>query len=174
MTDAELQELYHRCAPALFQRCLSIVKDEQDAHDIVQDTFARVLRRGDQFRGESSPMTWMYRISTNLALNHLRNRSGRQDKLDHHGDQLLGYAKPQPRPDDGHADADADRVLSLLAGCDDEIRAVVVHTYFDDCTRRETARLVGLSVPTVRKRLRSFLRMAREHLDLPPSAQETG
>jgi RNA polymerase sigma-70 factor (ECF subfamily) len=171
MTDAELQALYDRYAPVLYHRCLSILKNEEDAHDAVQETFARVLRHAEEFRRQSSPLTWMYRISTNHALNTLRNRRGRQQKLDDHGQQVLGYGEPAPRPDDGLQLADVDRLLALLDDADDETRRCVIHTYIDDCTRQETATLVGISVPTVRKRVRTFLAAARERLGLP--AQES-
>ncbi len=52
-------------------------------------------------------------------------------------------------------------MLALLDRVDEQTRACVIHTFFDDCTRQETARLVGLSVPTVRKRINAFLDLAR-------------
>lgn len=160
-TDAELEALYRRYAPVLLHRCRSILRNEEAAQDAVQETFAKVLRNWDQFRGQSSPTTWMYRISTNHCLNQLRNSKSRKGKRDTHKDEIAG-----PRttgPDEGGRDRS--RVLALLEQVDDETRAVVVHTYFDDCTRQETAELVGLSVPTVRKRLNTFLDLARRSFE---------
>ena len=48
-----------------------------------------------------------------------------------------------------------------LEQVDEQTRQCVVHTFFDDCTRQETADLVGLSVPTVRKRVNEFIDLAR-------------
>jgi RNA polymerase sigma-70 factor (ECF subfamily) len=156
-TDAELTDLYTRYAPVLLHRCRSILRNEEAAQDAVQETFARVMRNWEQFRGQSSPLTWMYRISTNYCLNQLRNAKTRQAKHDNHLEEIVG---PQTVPADEQG-SDRSRVLQLLNEVDDETRAVVVHTYFDDCTRAETATLVGLSVPTVRKRLNTFLDHAR-------------
>lgn len=158
LTDAELAALYDRYAHVLFHRCRRILRNDEDAHDAVQETFARVMRNADAFRQQSSPLTWMYAIATNYSLNQVRNRTGRRQKLEHRHDDLA----PQVAPDE--ATEDHQRVLALLGEADDETRAVVVHTYFDECTRQETADLVGLSVPTVRKRLNAFLDRARRQL----------
>jgi RNA polymerase sigma-70 factor (ECF subfamily) len=126
----------------------------------VQETFAKVLRRGDSFREESSPLTWMYRISTNHCLNLLRNRRGRRNKLEQRHLELA----PCPGLDLNDEAPDRALVRELLDQVDEETRLVVVHTWFDDCTRAEVAKLVGISVPTVRKRLTSFIDLARQHL----------
>jgi RNA polymerase sigma-70 factor (ECF subfamily) len=161
LTDAEIHEIYQRCAPAILRRCRAILRDEDEARDAVQEVFARVLRHGDRFRGEASPMTFMYRISTNYCLNQLRNRATRANRLEVHKEELGdGLAAPVT------ADLDLERVLALLDEVDEETRACVIHTYFDDCTRQETAELVGISVPTVRKRVGAFLDLARRQLGI--------
>ncbi|MFT4624313.1 MAG: RNA polymerase sigma-70 factor (ECF subfamily) [Myxococcota bacterium] len=159
-SDAELAQLYDRYAPVLYRRCRSILGNEEEAADAVQETFAKVIVHAVEFRGQSSPLTWMYRISTNLCLNRIRDRKGRLRKLEDRGFELV--------PTDGESESAGDhpRIRRLLAEVDDEMRAVVVHTFFDDCTRAETARLVGVSVPTVRKRVRQFLDHARRSLSV--------
>lgn len=156
ITDQELTALYDRYAHIVYRRCVSILANEEDARDAVQETFARVIRHHDEFRGQSSPLTWMYRISTNYCLNQLRNGAGRRDKLAHQAHELPGAMS-----ESGGVPLDRERVLALLDACDEETRACVVHTYFDECTRQEVAELVGISVPTVRKRIEEFLARAR-------------
>ncbi|TNE84430.1 MAG: sigma-70 family RNA polymerase sigma factor [Deltaproteobacteria bacterium] len=160
ITDAELHELYERYAHVIFHRALSILKNEELAHDAVHETFARVLQKSDEFRGQASPLTWMYRISTNYCLNQIRNRNTRTKKHEDHTEDIVGSGiTPADEARGDHA-----RILDLLAQVDDETRACVIHTFFDECTRQETADLVGLSVPTVRKRVQSFLDLARDRL----------
>jgi RNA polymerase sigma-70 factor (ECF subfamily) len=157
LSDQEVAALYERYAHVVFRRCRSILGNDEDAHDAVQETFAKVIRHAEEFRGQASPLTWMYRISTNHCLNQIRNRAGRRNKLEDHKHEIAG---DDVRPADV-ADADRQRIIDLLDGCDEETRLCVVHTYFDDCTRQEVADLVGLSVPTVRKRINEFLDHAR-------------
>lgn len=159
-TDEELKVLYDRYAPVLQHRCNSILRDPEAARDAVQETFAKVIRNADTFRAQSSPLTWMYKISTNHCLNQIRNRNTRQGKLDTHREELAG----EQAEHGGEAAHDHARLLALLDGVDEQTRQCVVHTYFDDCTREEVASLVGISVPTVRKRVQSFLDHARRTL----------
>lgn len=158
-TEADIRALYERYGAVLFHRCRSIVKNDEDANDAVQDTFARVIRNWDDFRHQSSPLTWMYRISTNLCLNHIRNRSGRQEKRDQNHEAIVGEGFTRP---DASRWENADLVRQLLAECDDETRQIVTLLYFDDMPKEKAAVVVGISVPTLRKRLNAFLARARK------------
>ncbi len=162
-TEDELADLYDRYAPVLLHRCRSILKNEEAAQDAVQETFARVMRNADTFRAQSRPTTWMYRISTNYCLNQIRNRGTRQGKLTAHREDIVGPGFVEP---DDTERQDQARVLELLESVDEQTRLCVMHTYFDECTREEVAKLVGISVPTVRKRIRTFLDTARRTFEV--------
>ncbi|RME26948.1 MAG: sigma-70 family RNA polymerase sigma factor [Deltaproteobacteria bacterium] len=158
----ELEALYQRYGHVIFHRCRRILGNEEDAVDAVQETFARVLVHYDEFRQEASPLTWMYRISTNLCLNQVRNRTGRADKRREHKALIGGVAGNVAGAEEWER---LHTVRRLLAGADEQTQAIVVHIFFDDMTKEQTARMVGLSVPTVRKRLNAFLARARRLLD---------
>lgn len=164
-TEAELAALYARYAGPIHHRALSILKNEELAQEAVQETFVRVMRNWDQFRGDASPYTWMYRITTNFCLNQLRNRNSRQQKQVNQRADILGEETTWMRDE-----SDADAIRALLADADLETRQVVMHLYFDDMTKEQTAIAVGLSVPTVRKRLDAFLRRAKRSLGAPAVA----
>ena len=158
-TEADIRALYERYGPVLFHRCRSIVKNDEDANDAVQETFARVIRNWSDFRHQSSPLTWMYRISTNLCLNHIRNRQGRADKREQHVDAIVGEGFTRP---DASRWENADLVRQLLAECDEETQQIVTLLYFDDMPKERAAKVVGISVPTLRKRLNAFLARAKK------------
>ena len=54
-----------------------------------------------------------------------------------------------------------------MTDTDPQTRQIVLHTYFDEMTRQQVAERVGLSVPTVRKRLNTFYDRARHLLETP-------
>jgi RNA polymerase sigma-70 factor (ECF subfamily) len=164
LTDQELAELYDRYGHVVYHRCLRILKDEEEARDAVHEVFARVIRHGARFRGEASPLTFMYRVATNHCLNQLRNRHGRANKLTVHREELAGSGHSGPPGADRQ---DLELVRAILDEVDEETRRCVVYTWFDDCTRQEVAELVGISVPTVRKRIEGFLHRARRRMGLP-------
>ncbi len=163
ISDAELSDLYMRYAPILHARARSILGSAAEADDAVQETFARVLRAGDGFRGESSPLTWMYQVNTNWCLNRLRDRKGHDRKHHDHRDEIVGSDASDGDVPEG---LDDERVRELLGDADDETRQIVIHLFFDDMTREEAAKQVGISVPTLRKRLAQFLRRSRFSLGL--------
>src|SRR6185295_20215898 len=88
----QVGELYDRYAHVIFLRARGILGSDEEAHDAVQETFAKVIKNWEQFRGESSPLTWMYRISTNLCLNRLRNKKGHERKHAAHPEEISGPA----------------------------------------------------------------------------------
>lgn len=71
----ELVRLYDR--PVL-RLAMHITGSPEDAQDIYQEAFLRAYMNLDSFRFECSFYTWMYRIVTNLCLDHLRKKSSRQ------------------------------------------------------------------------------------------------
>jgi RNA polymerase sigma-70 factor (ECF subfamily) len=67
-----LFERYHRRAYAV---ALGVVRNRDDALDIVQDAFIKAHRHLDKFRGQSRFYTWLYRIVMNLSIDHVRRAS---------------------------------------------------------------------------------------------------
>jgi RNA polymerase sigma-70 factor (ECF subfamily) len=66
---AELVRKYERSIVALVRRYVTV---EEDAKDLAQRTFVRVLERIDSFHARSSFRTWLYRVAINLAVDHAR------------------------------------------------------------------------------------------------------
>lgn len=71
----ELFDRYHRRA---FAVAIGVVKNKQDALDVVQEAFIKVHKHIENFQGTSSFYTWLYRIVMNLSIDHVRrNKKGR-------------------------------------------------------------------------------------------------
>jgi RNA polymerase sigma-70 factor (ECF subfamily) len=66
---AELVELYNE---RIYNLALRIVKNSDDAADVLQETFVAIYEKIDSFDGRSNFFTWAYRIATNFALMKLR------------------------------------------------------------------------------------------------------
>jgi RNA polymerase sigma-70 factor (ECF subfamily) len=83
----KLFDLYHR---RVFQMAVAMLRNPQDANDVVQEAFVRVHRHLPDFQGNSSFYTWLYRISMNLVYDQLRRRKT-QRQVDY--DDTLGRAE---------------------------------------------------------------------------------
>ena len=69
LASAEFSSLYNANSRAIYYLALRYLGDPQKAEDATHDVFLKAFRKLDQFRGEASPRTWLYRI----AINHCRN-----------------------------------------------------------------------------------------------------
>jgi RNA polymerase sigma-70 factor (ECF subfamily) len=79
---AAFKKLVQRHQRRAFAIALSLLRDEQDAREVVQEAFLRVYRGLDSFHGGSSFFTWLYRIVTNLSIDLIRKPSRRDTELD--------------------------------------------------------------------------------------------
>lgn len=73
------EELVHRYDREVLRLALNLVHRSEDARDIYQESFLRVYKNLHRFRFECSFYTWLYRIVTNVALDHLRRRTSRRE-----------------------------------------------------------------------------------------------
>lgn len=58
----------------VFRTCMGFVHDKEDAEELTQDVFVNLYQNLDRFKGNSSFSTWIYRITVNSSLNHLRKK----------------------------------------------------------------------------------------------------
>ncbi len=73
--DAALNALMERHATALFHFLCRMVRSEDDANDLAQETFARVYRSRESYKPQHRFSTWVFTIAANLARSQLRWRS---------------------------------------------------------------------------------------------------
>jgi RNA polymerase sigma-70 factor (ECF subfamily) len=74
------EALFERYEGAIRRHLCYIVCDEPAAEDLLQETFLRVWTRAGQWNGQGAVKGWLFRIATNLALNHLRARRRRPEQ----------------------------------------------------------------------------------------------
>ena len=132
MDRAEIQGLYEKYGAALYRRAVSIVKNDQSALEILQDVFVAVIKSADSFRGEASPYTWLYRITTNLCLNYLKKNKREVVEYDDVGAALRG------RPEMGnHTGLPLPDVQKFVKRLDDLSQKIFVYRYFDEMGQEE-------------------------------------
>jgi RNA polymerase sigma-70 factor (ECF subfamily) len=156
---AWLQTLYARYGAAVFGRCRYLLRDDAAAEDAMQDVFAKALLNETSFRGEASALTWLLKIATHHCLNLMRAQGA--PWRDRYADLQLARGEAHGGPSAMEA---RDAVRRSLARFDEETQQAVVHYYVDEMTLEEVATLLGRSVPTLRKRLRTFARETNQAL----------
>jgi len=136
----ELAQLYSRFAPVIFRRARVMLGRDADAWDLVQEVFEKMMRNADGFRGEARPMTWVYRITTNLCLNHLRARV--------HREPALTVVSDEPALDEAASEA-RDLLRVWLTHLTDREQEVATLLWVDGLTQEEVADVLGLSRKTI-------------------------
>src|SRR5689334_24915326 len=86
--DAAFREPFETHKPRVYSICLRMTHNSTDAEDLTQDAFLLVFRKISIFRGESSFSTWLYRLTVNVVLMHLRRKCVQQVSFD--DDNSLG------------------------------------------------------------------------------------
>ena len=154
----DVEAYYRQFAPMVYRRCLFLLKSEEAALDIMQDVFVQVLRFRERLKNQG-PSSLLYTIATRLSLNHLRKKRWEalpedMSTKDRSEELVLGKLL-------------LDRIFRSEKP---DTRVIAVYYYVDGMTLDETAKMVGLSVSGVRKRLKKLqdqARFAREEADGP-------
>ena len=98
---------------SVLRLAMNLLRSPEDAQDVYQEAFLRVFRNLKNFRFDCSFHTWLYRIVTNLCLDHMRKRKVRREE----SSQVEGLDGPVDRMDtfqESRADGDPQR--SLFSG----------------------------------------------------------
>lgn len=117
-----------------------------EAEDVAQEVYLRALEKQHLFRGESSPATWLYALTTRYCLNRLRNDGRRRELWLETGD-LWAAPITEPRQDD------AVLLAELWKKLDPELVLIGVYYYLDGMSHDQIADVMGCSRRTIGNRL---------------------
>jgi RNA polymerase sigma-70 factor (ECF subfamily) len=157
VTLPPLEQLYVRYGPVVLRRALQLLGNQQEAQDVLQDVFAVLLQQAQQFEGRSSPVTFLYTITTNCALGRLRSRRTRGALLRAHY-----FEREEP------ASAGPEMLVQLrhqLALLPEELARVAVYYHLDEMSQDEIALLLGCSRQRVGKLLQRLRETAPEDVE---------
>ena len=148
--------LYERFHASMY-RLLARMVGEQDAPDLVQDVFLQVYAKIGQFAGQSRFTTWLYRLATNIALQHLRKlRRQRQAVLDADPEDLQATA--------GQTGEQQELLQAALQRIDPQLRAIFLFRELEGQSYRDIAQALEIAEGTVGSRLNRARRELKEHL----------
>jgi len=127
-----------------------IVKDHQEAYDVVQEVFIKSMREQRLFDEDFKIKAWLFRVTTNLCFNQVRNRKRRGAILD-------TMMKPEALgADQLEAVFDGERreeVMDALDTLSDDHKEILLLRYYDDLSYAEIADVLQVKLGTVMSRL---------------------
>lgn len=143
----------------VFAVCLRVMRDREAARDATQETFVKVFRKADRYKGDAAVTTWMYRVAVNTCYDMLRKAKRRAfDPLPDHVDPADHQAQDPFTSVDLHGP-----VADTLAALPDEFRMAVILSDVEGLALAEVADILEVPVGTVKSRIfRGRKLLARE------------
>jgi RNA polymerase sigma-70 factor, ECF subfamily len=136
-----------------------ITRNWHDAEDVLQEAFLKAFVHLNTFQGRSSFSSWLTRIAINSALMSLRKERGLEIPIDHTGDDLEIWQTWEPRdlkenPENGYVRRETAELLKkAILRLPPLFRDVIRLRHLQDCSTREIAQTLGISVPAAKSRL---------------------
>lgn len=163
--DAVVRQYQRR----IFRLLLAMLRDEEAAETLTQETFLRAYRKRSDFRGEGSLEGWLMRIAVNLGRDHIRSRRAAFWKRLLGGEQAEAAAEmaPDPQPSAERvllAREQAQAVWQIAEELSPQQRAIFALRFIDEMPLEEIARAMGLRVGTVKAHLSRAVTKLRERL----------
>lgn len=150
----ELGALYDEHKQAIYYLALRFLGDPQRAEDATHDVFLKAFRKLDQFRGDASARTWLYRI----AINHCQNlqQSWHQRHVSANSDDAIWEHSPAKTDSPLRVLETKElgqRIQRTLDGLSEEYRLLLLLVADEELSYDQIAALVGQSADAVRGKL---------------------
>ncbi len=147
---------------AIFHHAVHILKDYQEAIDVTQEVFIKAMREPRFFEDEFKMKAWLYRVTSNLCFNLVRNRKRRTAILDTMPNATKTDAFQLEDVLDGERQ---EEILSALDQMTDDHKKILMLRYYSDLSYAEISDTLGIKLGTVMSRLSRAKNRLMEVLD---------
>lgn len=171
---AGYDELYHKeMVPhmtLLYNYALRLTGNEDDAKDLLQDTYLKAYRFIDKYQKETNAKAWLFRILKNSFINNYRKSTRTPDQVEYQ--EVEEYVdllrdKNSPVSDLRHDFYDnllEDEVVSAMDSLTEEFRTIIILSDLEEMTYEEIADILEIPLGTVRSRLHRARKVMQEKL----------
>lgn len=166
--EIALDQLIERKTKPLIQAAYRILGDYEESRDVVQMTFVRVWEKRDQFDPKWSPNTWIFRITTNLAIDQLRSRKTRERIQEPVRNHLRQVADSRSEREFSRLQRQevSDIFQELAQDLSERQRTVFLLREVEGLSSQEVAQIVGCRESTVRNHLFNARKVLRREVRL--------
>lgn len=159
--QSAFEDLYHSYSGALLGIISVIVKQEEEAEDILQDTFVKISNSIHSYDANKSRLfTWMAMITRSKALDYIRSSPNRQSNKQESLENLLAEVNNKHYT---HYNTDTIGIKALTAILTVQQKEIIDLIYFQGYTHAEVAEKLNIPVGTVKTRIRAAILTLRKH-----------
>jgi RNA polymerase sigma-70 factor (ECF subfamily) len=155
---------------SLYHFAFRLSSDEDDANDLVQDTYLKAYRFIGSYEKGSNAKAWLFRILKNSFINNYRKQSKQPAKVDYEEAEnylntgKAAYSESIDLRDKLFGGLIGDEVSRALNSLPVDFRTVIILCDIEDFTYEEIAKIVDIPIGTVRSRLHRARNMLRDML----------
>jgi RNA polymerase sigma-70 factor, ECF subfamily len=162
--------LVERHGRAIFRLAYRITGNEEDAEDIVQETFLKAYRELDRYESRCSFSTWLYRIASNCSLDLIRKRKIREQKRERSPDAgrdiLLSIPAANPGPERVLLSTQiSESVHTALGQLSSQERAAFVLRHFEGLSIEEIGQALGTGASATKHSIFRAVQKLRRSLE---------
>ena len=151
----DIAELYRSHAGLVMRRIQRFFGGDE-AEEVLHEVFLKVVERQHSFRGDASPRTWLYRLTTNHCINRLRDRKRRRELWLEHS---AFFTASEGSPAEQEARAHLKQFWNQL---DEKLVEAGVYYFVDGMNQADIADLLGCTRRTIGTRLRKLQEVAKD------------
>ncbi len=155
---------------ALYTFAYHLTYDEEDANDLVQETYLKAFRFIDKYDEGTNAKAWLFKILKNAFINHYRKRSKQPTKVDYeeiaayHDEGDTNYSSYLDLREELFQTMMGDEVTNAINALPVDFRAVILLCDVEGFTYEEISKIVDIPIGTVRSRLHRARNMLKEKL----------
>ncbi len=141
---ADFRLLVEKYQPMVFRTCMGFLHHKEDAEDLTQEIFVQVYQSLASFKAEASFPTWLYRISVNASLNHLRKSSkwGFLQRMENRFEADLSIPENENPENLLIQDEHRKWVKAALDSLPEKQRTAIVLSKYDDLSQKEISEVM--------------------------------
>ncbi|MFE8702630.1 RNA polymerase sigma factor SigX [Cytobacillus sp. FJAT-54145] len=165
--DSVFDELYSKYHHDVFQFLFYMVKNREQAEDLVQEVYIRVLKSYKQFEGKSSEKTWLFSIARNVAIDSFRKQKGWKQRIMEKFDWSTQQVKDEhPIPEEiALQKEEISFIYKCLDHCTVDQRMVIIMRYIQELSISETAEALGWTESKVKTTQHRALKVLKKEME---------
>ncbi len=164
------EEEFYPHADALFNFAYNLTYNEEDANDLVQETYMKAFRFIDKYIEGTNAKAWLFKILKNGFINQYRKKSKRPSQVDY--EEVINFHKEEDSNFSGHIDLReeifqnmmGDEVTNAINTLPVDFRTVILLCDIEGFTYEEISKIMDIPIGTVRSRLFRSRNMLKEKL----------
>lgn len=157
------EQLYAMYARNICGAINTIVHDEVLAEEICQDVFVKVWEKSNAYNSAKGRFfTWVLNIARNTAIDELRSKSHKNQKLNLSADYFVGILERADENPDGNVNTD--RIIGFIKNLKQKCIELIDLIYFKGYSQKEVSETLDIPLGTVKTRNRNCISQLREHM----------